>query len=157
MSTSQGFPKLAPYPVKQYGRNFRPGSLSFADDKHITHESPSITKRKEHPTTKPSPAKRLTTPRSGPSLSSNSASVDSLKLRNDRLGTLVRQLTSAFRASPSWETFVQEFRGRSYLASELDHIDHPAAELLRKWRDEGVPAETDSPPWTYDQKDHCIK
>jgi hypothetical protein len=58
--------------------------------------------------------------------------------------------------SSTWEEFVEEFRGRSYLATELDHVEHPAAELLRQWRDEGVPAMTSSPPWTNEQKDQCI-
>ena len=53
--------------------------------------------------------------------------------------------------------FVKQFRGPSYLSSEPDHIDHPAAELLRQWRDQGVPADSDSPPWTVEQKDECIR
>ena len=69
----------------------------------------------------------------------------------------MRELASAFLSSPSWEAFVNEFRGRSYLASELDDVDHPAATLLRLWRDEGVPVQTSSPPWTQEQKDHAVE
>ena len=82
---------------------------------------------------------------------------DTLKLRNDRLGTLVRNLTHAYSTASSWEDFVKGFQGRSYLSQNLDDIDHPAVELLRKWRDEGVPAETDFEPWTEDQKDECVR
>ena len=109
--------------------------------------------RKTEPSTSPSRASNRS-PRS--SVNTNSQAVPTLQLRNDRLGTLVRELTSALSESSSWEAFVDKFRGRSYLARELDHIDHPAAELLRLWRDEGVPAYSDSPPWTTDMKDRCI-
>ena len=51
---------------------------------------------------------------------------------------LVRKLCYTLLASTSWETFVNEFRGPSYLSPELDNVDHPAATLLRMWRDEGV-------------------
>ena len=90
-------------------------------------------------------------------LSASSQPVDTHKLRQDRLGTLVCQLISKFEHSSSWEEFVEDFRGRSYLATELDHVTHPAAELLRQWRDEGVPAMNSSPPWTTEQKDQCIQ
>jgi hypothetical protein len=38
-----------------------------------------------------------------------------------------------------------------------DSVDHPAADLLRLWRDEGVPALTSSPPWPGDLKDTLIE
>ena len=69
----------------------------------------------------------------------------------------MRRLANEFTSASSWEAFVNEFRGRSYLASELDNIDHPAAALLRQWRDEGVPAMNSSTPWTLEQKDACIR
>ena len=61
-----------------------------------------------------------------------------LLLRNDRLGTLVRSLSVDFAAAASWDRFVTGFRGRSYLSSELETVDHPAAPLLIEWRDNGV-------------------
>jgi hypothetical protein len=79
-------------------------------------------------------------------LSASSQPVDTNQLRRDHLGTLVNQLISHFELSSSWEEFVKDFRGRSYLATELDHVEHPAAELLRQWRDEGVPAMTTAAP-----------
>ena len=87
----------------------------------------------------------------------SSKRIDTQQIRNDRLGTLVRQLCESLHESPSWESFVNEFRGPSYLSPELDNIDHPAAKLLRQWRDHGVPAKCDSPPWTEAQKDRCIQ
>jgi hypothetical protein len=65
-------------------------------------------------------------------------------------------LTDAFTNAASWEDFVAKFRGPFYLATKLDNIEHPAAELLRLWRDQGVPAKTTSEPWSPDQKDACI-
>ena len=67
-------------------------------------------------------------------------------MRNDRLGTLVRDLCSAFDKADSWETFVSAFCGPSYLADSIDDIDHPAKDLLRLWRDSGVPVNTDTEP-----------
>ena len=78
-------------------------------------------------------------------------------MRNDRLGTLVSELCKAYLKASSWNSFVNEFRGPSYLSSSLDECDHPAAALLRLWRDWGVPAETTSKPWTDQQKDECIR
>lgn len=49
------------------------------------------------------------------------------------------------------------FRGRSYLSTGLDTLDHPAADLLRQWRDHGVPAETTSDPWTDQELDSCVE
>ena len=68
----------------------------------------------------------------------------------------MRELAARFVNSPSWESFVEDYRGRSYLSTELDELDHPAASLLREWRDQGVPAATSFAPWTANQKDHCI-
>jgi hypothetical protein len=120
----------------------------------------SATKRKALPTTtsqqhsvkKPSKA----TPPTARAKSS-SLPVNTRQLRNDRLGTLVSQLCTSLSEAPSWEAFVNEFRGPSYLSSRLDSVDHPAAPLLRKWRDEGVPANTTAEPWTLEQKDACIE
>ena len=63
-------------------------------------------------------------------VTASSQPVDTSQLRRDRLGTLVSQLISKFPSSSSWEAFVNDFRGRSYLATKLDNIEHPAAELL---------------------------
>ena len=109
----------------------------------------------------PVPAKRQATLAAASLASSSkhttSPAVNTLQLRQDRLGTLVTELTSALEASSSWEEFVSSFRGRSYLAPELDEVDHPASHLLRQWRDHGVPALTTSEPWTAKKLDSCVE
>ena len=121
----------------------------------------------KNPTT--SPKRKAPTPRSahaahgprpaGPPTArakTNSVPFDTTRLRNDRLGTLVRELCATYLEAPSWEEFVSNFRGPSYLAEALNDVNHPAAELLQRWRDEGVPVHTSSLPWTDEQKDECI-
>ena len=83
--------------------------------------------------------------------------LDPLQLRNDRLGTLVHDLSAALRTADSWEAFVNEFRDRPYLSPTVGNVDHPAAELLQHWREHGVPVNSSSPPWTSEQKDECIR
>ena len=91
-----------------------------------------------------------------PPRSNFTSPVNTRNIRNDRLGTLVRKLSEAYASADSWESFVNDFRGPSYLSPTVEDIDHPASELLRTWRDEGVPARTSSEPWTYEQKDRCV-
>ena len=62
-----------------------------------------------------------------------------------------------YHQSESWESFVHQFRGRSYLSPDIEKVEHPAIPLLTKWRDEGVPAESCSEPWSVEQTDLCIK
>ena len=134
---------------------------------HTTSREPknpkvSPSKRKKLPTTEThSPARKRVSPRKH--LQSRSSSrpkqsnrIDTIQLRNDRLGTLVKQLCIALEEASSWEDFVETRRGRSYLSSEIDDIKHPAKELLRHWREHGVPVNSTSPPWTDDQKETCI-
>ena len=131
----------------------------FADSYASTSKNPKVSctepRKSRKTTSSTSPvAPPIESRRS--SVTHSSQAVPTLQLRNDRLGALARELTSAMSNSPSWESLVSDFRGRPYLARELDDLDHPAAELLRDWRDEGVPANSDSPPWTTDMKDRCI-
>ena len=88
---------------------------------------------------------------------STSLPVDTKTVRNDRLGTLVQGLCSAYAEAPSWEDFVAKFRGRSYLSPNLQDVDHPAIPLLQHWRDHGVPVQSSSPSWTLEQKQECIQ
>ena len=83
--------------------------------------------------------------------------VSTKDLRKDRLGTLVQNLATSFDESSSWEAFVTGFRGRSYLAPHVEQVQHPAAKLLAKWRDEGVPAMTSSEPWPVEDLDMRIE
>lgn len=123
-----------------------------------THSKASVYRK---PVLPESPAKRRATLSAAPLASSTklptSTAVNTRQLRNDRLGTLVRQLDSDLDASASWEGFVSSFRGRSYLAPELEGVDHPAADLLRLWREHGVPANTTSEPWTDQELDSCVE
>lgn len=49
--------------------------------------------------------------------------VNTLQLRNDRLlGTLVAELVRSYERAESWDAFVNEFRGRSYLSPELEQV-----------------------------------
>ena len=52
---------------------------------------------------------------------------------------------------------MNEFRGQSYLAADLDLIDHPAANLLNDWREHGVPVRTTSEPWTAEELDALVE
>ena len=73
---------------------------------------------------------------------------DTSEIRNDCLGTLVRDLVKQYQRASSWEDFVKQFRGPSYLSENLDSLDHPAAVLLKLWKDLGVPVHSLSEPWT---------
>ena len=81
---------------------------------------------------------------------------DTRQLRNDRLGTLVSELTSAFSNAESWEALATSFRGCSCLSDKIDDLDHPAKDLLRRWREEGIPVLSSSAPWTAEQKDAAV-
>ena len=77
------------------------------------------------------PAKRATSGLTTTVTNPSSLPVTSpFNLRNDRLGTLVRELTLDLAAADSWEEFVSEFRGPSYLSPELEQVDHPAVPVL---------------------------
>ncbi len=103
------------------------------------------------------PWKRPSPSRAKRSTKTFSLSVDTLSLRTDRLGTLVSDLTARLSRATSWEGFVHDFRGPSYLSTELEDLDHPATPMLAHWREHGVPVESSSEPWTLEQKDECIR
>ena len=140
-------------------------------------EPPKKASLKKPPTSRksalspPPPSKRIRLPRSASKPRSTASSippgvvpkplrrntVSTKTLRKDRLGTLVGKLATSFDESSSWESFVTGFRGRSYLAPNVEQVQHPAAELLAKWRDEGVPAMTSSEPWPIEDLDLRIE
>ena len=76
--------------------------------------------------------------RSSPREASNSTSNTSntTQLRNDRLGTLVSKLSRMLESSTDWESFVQQFRGRSYLSDDIDTVPHEAAPLDKTSRED---------------------
>ena len=136
-----------PYPV------FTPKSILTS----TTNDAPEFFGKTLATTKMPSPKRSRPGAQGQVFLNPNSPAVDTLQLRNDRLGTLVRDLTSAYASSQSWDLFVNELRGPSYLAPELDQVQHPATPLLVDWRDHGVPVYTTTDPWTESQKDACIQ
>ena len=89
--------------------------------------------------------------------SNNTKSSDPVQIRNDRVGTLVQNLSQSLHDAGSWEGFLHSFKDRSYLSPTVGDIDHPATKLLQRWREDGVPVNTSSPPWSSDQKDECIR
>jgi hypothetical protein len=97
--------------------------------KRSAYRGPSPPTRKQNRVASPL-ASRTKTP--------SSPAVNTAQLRTDRLGMLVHKLTLALENAPSWEDFVTTFRGRSYLSPKLEDVNHPAAKLLRNWRDQGV-------------------
>ena len=97
----------------------------------------------------PSPATRRSKP--------TNLSVDTLSIRNDRLGKLVSDLSTRLSSAASWQHFVHGFRGPSYLSTDLEDLNHPATPLLARWREHGIPVESTSEPWTLAQKDECIR
>ena len=99
------------------------------------------------PKTRPPPAKRSNTLASSSSKPS-SAKIDTKQLREDRLGTLVKQLIVSYESADSWDEFVNAFRGHSYLADDLQDLPHPAAPILQMWQQDGVPVHTKTEPWT---------
>ena len=173
--------RIPSLPPKKFGYDplrlvsARPSGLSTSASKASAHShsnasftlargessSPAHPKRKSLPTTATlaSPTKRKASldPVRKSRSKTSSQPVNTKQLRNDRLGTLVRKLCSAFDKADSWDTFVKDFRGPSYLSENLEDADHPAIDLLRQWRDRGVPVNTESEPWSYEQKDSCIQ
>ena len=82
----------------------------------------------------PSPSRKRSVPSSQRARahlpSKSSRTISTLNLRNDRLGTLVNELSELYANAPSWSAFVESFRGRSYLAEQVGDLPHPAAPLL---------------------------
>ena len=120
---------------------------------HTTAEQPPV----KMPPLASSPSRKRSASHSHPdrasSPSKSSRTISTLNLRNDRLGTLVRELSDLYANAPSWTEFVESFRGRSYLAETVGNLPHPAAPLLDKWRLEGVPILSTSEPWSTEDKD----
>jgi hypothetical protein len=55
----------------------------------------------------------------------------------------------------AWKQFVIDHCGESYLAPDLDSIDHSARDYLRQLRNRGVRVPLDDPPWSTDTLDAC--
>ena len=78
------------------------------------------------------------------------------RILEDRLGTLVRESIDRYRKlGGNWSQYVEESRGRSYLAETVGEIPHPAAPFLQYLREEGVPVKMSDPAWTPRRSRNC--
>jgi len=53
-------------------------------------------------------------------------------LNQDRLGTLVSELSQKLNCASSWEEFVEQVRGKSYLAQDVGCLPHTAGPYLQQ-------------------------
>jgi hypothetical protein len=67
---------------------------------------------------------------------------------NDTLGKHVVSAIELLRSSPSWESFVQAYRGPSLLSEAVRYLPHPAASLLHSIRSRGVPVTMADGEWS---------
>ena len=70
------------------------------------------------------------------------------KFYQDHRGKLVASLSENLSTASSWEDFIKTHQGKSYLAPDIDHIQHSTRGLLQSFRDKGVLVPMDNPPWT---------
>ena len=68
-------------------------------------------------------------------------------LLHNCLGTSVADLSQHLTSAPSWESFVHDVWGPSYLASTVQDILHTAASYLQCLCNEGAKFNMDYPPW----------
>jgi hypothetical protein len=67
---------------------------------------------------------------------------------NDSLGKHVASAVTLLHSSPSWDSFVQAYRGPSLLSTAVQHLPHPAASFLNNIRLDGVPVTMSGDEWT---------
>ena len=79
-----------------------------------TVTAPSTRNTSSSPKRKTTPGIAASAPHQTKRTAHSLSSTGPFKLRNDRLGTLTRELVHDFESAQSWDTFVSEFRGRSY-------------------------------------------
>ena len=48
------------------------------------------------------------------------------ELYQDHLGKLVAALSNLLSSAASWEDFIKDHQGKSYLAPDINHIQHTA-------------------------------
>lgn len=66
-------------------------------------------------------------------------------------------MSDQYNSSASWNDFVASVHGRSYLASTIDDIQHPAKHLLQHYRDHGVPVLVHPDDWCPNKIQECLK
>ena len=96
----------------------------------------------------------LTRRQASPTTRANTTSVpfDTSEIRNDRLGTLVRDLVKQYQQAPSWEQFVKQFRGPSHLSEALTSTSRPEGSKDRRGYFANVKEGTNGPRTTVDHK-----
>ena len=85
------------------------------------------------------------------------ARVVELQLYQDHLGKLVSKLSNHLCDAVSWEEFVNQVRGPSYLADDIQDIPHQACTYLQALRDNGAEVNMDDPPWAAECITSCAK
>ena len=79
------------------------------------------------------------------------------KLYEDHLGKLVSDLSTRLSDAVSWETFVDQVRGLSYLANDIHNILHQARTYLPTLQDNGATVNMDDPPWSAEHIQSCVE
>lgn len=88
---------------------------------------------------------------------SNSQLLSSVTTADDQLGKLIVQTLSDLAAAPSYESFVQSFRGKGDLQPTVGSVDHPAAAYLASVRADGATVQLSGPDWTADKLEEAIE
>jgi len=70
---------------------------------------------------------------------------------------LVSELSQKLNCASSWEEFVEQVRGKSYLAQDVGCLPHAAGPYLQQIRDQGVAVNMDDPPWDNDRLSACAE
>ena len=78
-------------------------------------------------------------------------------LYQDHLGKLVASLSQKLSTALLWEDFIKTHWGKSYLAPDINDIQHSAQGLLQNFQDQGVFMPMDDPPWTSDTINQCAQ
>ena len=78
-------------------------------------------------------------------------------LYQDHLGKLVMSLSKKLSTATSWEDFIKTHWGKSYLAPDINDIQHSARGLLQNFQDQGISVPMDDPPWASDTIDQCAQ
>ena len=76
---------------------------------------------------------------------------------HDCLDISVADLSRHFSCASSWESFVHDVQGPSYLASTIQDIPHIATTYLQQLHNEGAKVTMDDPPWDTNQIAACAK
>ena len=99
----------------------------------------------------------MSSPRSSPKRIRVSTTQQQPNLLSDELGKLVLEASQRLETAESFEDFVRLSQGPSDIHPEVEFLDHPASDLLREYRDNGVPFKTAADPWTREQLEAVLE